>query len=196
MVRNGQIELFHGFEKMCYDRKRDPVPTFVFEHIIVSMFQFARKIIFLKLASVVNAPDLTEHFFFLFSFSPLFIKRLLPLVTRLMFLTQKHPSLWRKRSLTCTDTRESIKIYFVDPDWLHICIFSRMAHYHMRFIYAHVWAAFLLCCGKKVCGCHRASCDSFLLGWHAGLVLCHGASWDIMWAYQVAIRVSGGVWVT
>lgn len=93
VVRNGQIKLFHGFEKMCYDRKRDPVPTFVFEHIIVSMFQFARKIIFLKLASVVNAPDLTEHFFFLFSFSPLFIKRLLPLVTRLMFLTQKHPSL-------------------------------------------------------------------------------------------------------
>lgn len=24
-----------------------------------------------------------------------------------------------------------------------------MAHYHMRFIYAHVWAAFLLCRGKR-----------------------------------------------
>lgn len=33
------------------------------------LFQFARKIIFLKLASVVDVPDpsLTEHFFFFFS---------------------------------------------------------------------------------------------------------------------------------
>lgn len=101
-----------------------------------------------------------------------------------------------KYSLKSTDMRERIKIYFVDPDWLCICIFSWIAHYHIHSIYAHVWTAFIPSHGKKVCGCHRASCGSFLLGWHASVVLCHGASWDIMWAYQVATRVSGGAWVT
>lgn len=50
--------------------------------------------------------------------------------------------------------------------------------------------------GEKVCGCRRASCGSFPLGWHAGVVLCHRADLDIMWVYQVATRVSGSVWVT
>lgn len=54
-----------------------------------------------------------------------------------------------KYSLKCTEMHESIKIYFVDLHWLRICIFSRMAHYHMRSIYAHVWTAFIPSHGKK-----------------------------------------------
>lgn len=49
---------------------------------------------------------------------------------------------------------------------------------------------------KRICGCHWASCGRFPLGWHAAVVFCHRASGDIMWAYQVAARVSGGMWVT
>lgn len=86
---------------------------------------------------------------------------------------------------------ESIKIYFVDPDWLYLHI-----QHIMHIIYAHVWTVFILSHGKKVCCCHWASCGSFLLGWHAGVVLCHRATWDIMWAYQVATWVSGSMWVT
>lgn len=94
---------------------------------------------------------------------------------------------------------DSIKIYFVDPDWRCICIFNRIAHYHKAHHLCPCmdWVYYFSCKKKKkVCGCHRASCGSFLLGWHAGVVLCLRASWDIMWAYQVATRVSGGVWVT
>lgn len=83
-----------------------------------------------------------------------------------------------------------IDVAFAYSTGLHIII--------KHTIYAHVWTEFILFHDKKkkVCGCHRASCGSFLLGWHAGVVLCLRASWDIMWAYQVATRVSGGVWVT
>lgn len=49
---------------------------------------------------------------------------------------------------------------------------------------------------REICGCHWASCGRFPLGWHAAAVFCHRASGDIMWAYQVAARVSGGMWVT
>lgn len=77
------------------------------------------------------------------------------------------------------------------------CAFAYSAGLHviiMHTIYALLWTDFFF--RKKVCGCHTASCGSFLLGWHAGVVLCHRASWDIMWAYQVATRVSCSVWVT
>lgn len=43
---------------------------------------------------------------------------------------------------------------------------------------------------------HQVSCGSFLLGKNTGMLVCHRASWDIMWAYHVATRVSGNVWVT
>lgn len=49
---------------------------------------------------------------------------------------------------------------------------------------------------KRICDCHWASRGCFLLGWRAAEVFCHGASEDIMWAYQVAARVTGSMWVT
>lgn len=36
---------------------------------------------------------------------------------------------------------EDVKIYYVDPDWLSVCIFSRISHYHLYSICAHIWAA-------------------------------------------------------
>lgn len=49
---------------------------------------------------------------------------------------------------------------------------------------------------KEVLGCPPASCGSFLLVWRPCVLLCYGASWDIMWVYQVTARVIGAMWVT
>ena len=63
----------------------------------------------------------------------------MPLATELMFLTQKQ--LWWNIHSKGTDMSESIKVCFVDPEWLFIFIFSSITHYHTRSILVHVWTA-------------------------------------------------------
>lgn len=128
-------------------------------------------------------------------FYPHLLKSQLPLVTELS-LTQKHPFPLMKYSLKYTDMHAVIRFTpLTQTD--SVFAYSAGSHIIIHSIYAHVWTAFIPSRGKKMSAAvieHHVAASHW--GGHAGMLLCHRASWAIVWAYQVATRVSGSVWVT
>lgn len=127
-------------------------------------------------------------------FYPHLLKCQLPLVTELS-LTQKHPFPLMKYSLKYTDMHAVIRFTpLTQMD--SVFAYSAGSHIIIHSIYAHVWTAFIPSRGKK--GLRLSSSIMWQLPIGAGMLACYYATGPVetVWAYQVATRVSGSVWVT